>query len=85
MVEKPKDLLCLEGISCLAFNKDLTSIKEYINYLVCILSKKDKDLYIYETENFKDVNSWNLKYILKSVNTNIFNLNNLAFTICILC
>ncbi len=26
-MEKPKDLLCLEGISCLAFNKDFTGME----------------------------------------------------------
>jgi len=33
-MEKPKDLLCLEGISCLAYNKDQTGMNKF-NHSVC--------------------------------------------------
>lgn len=57
-MEIPKDLLIFEGISCISFNKDNTQ---------CVLSKKDKNLYIYDVSSFSDVRDWKLKYVLKSV------------------
>lgn len=57
-MERPKDLLIFEGISCIAYNKD---------YSLCVLSKKDKNLYIYKVNSFSDVTNWQLKYTLKSV------------------
>lgn len=57
-MERPKDLLIFEGISCIAYNKD---------YSMCVLSKKDKNLYIYKVTTFSDVTTWQLKYTLKSV------------------
>ena len=70
-MEKPKDLLCIEGISCMTFNKDFSSTYSIIFIIVCCLSRKDNNLYIYKTNTLTDPSSWELIYTLKSV---IFNL-----------
>lgn len=35
--------------------------------IVCVLSKKDNNLYIYESRKVNDTNTWVLKETLKSV------------------
>jgi hypothetical protein len=62
-MERPSNLIILEGISCLSFNKDRT---------LCVLSKKDKNLYIYKVDLLLDFNKWELIHTLKSVSINIY-------------
>lgn len=52
-----KDLLCLEGVSCLAFNKDFSK---------CVLSKKDNNIYIYDCKNLAEAATWTLSNTLKA-------------------
>ena len=61
-MERPKDLIILEGISCIAYNKDLT---------MCVLSKKDKNLYVYKISNLLNYSEWTLLHTLKSVSNHI--------------
>lgn len=57
-MERPKNLVVLEGISCLAYNPSLS---------MCVLSKKDKNLYIFKVKNLFDYSQWELIYTLKAV------------------
>ncbi len=57
-MERPKNLVVLEGISCLAYNTNLS---------MCVLSKKDKNLYIFKVKNLFDYSQWELIYTLKAV------------------
>lgn len=57
-MDRPLNLAILEGISCMAFNKDFS---------MCVLSKKDKNLYIYKVNSLIDYKQWTLLYTLKSV------------------
>lgn len=50
-IEKPKDLFCLEGISCVSFNKDFTQVA---------LSKKNNLIYIYSIEKLESTSTWKL-------------------------
>ena len=50
--EKPKDLFLLEGISCVAFNKDFTKVA---------LSKKDNIIYIYSYPDLMKTDTWKLE------------------------
>ena len=56
-VQKPKDLFLLEGISCVAFNKDFTQVA---------LSKKDNLIYIYSIKDIMKTDTWKLLYTLDS-------------------
>ena len=49
---KPQDLFLLEGISCMAFNKDFTKVA---------LSKKDNMIYIYSVPNIMKTDTWKLE------------------------
>jgi len=69
-MERPSNLITLEGISCLAFNKDKT---------LCVLSKKDKNLYIFKVDSVLDFNKWTLIHTLKSVSNNKFYIFITAF------
>ena len=55
--QKPKDLFLLEGISCVAFNKDFTQVA---------LSKKDNLIYIYSIKDIMKPDTWKLLYTLDS-------------------
>ena len=55
--QKPKDLFLLEGISCVAFNKDFTQVA---------LSKKDNLIYIYSIKDLMKPDTWKLLYTLDS-------------------
>ncbi len=55
--QKPKDLFLLEGISCVAFNKDFKKVA---------LSKKDNLIYIYEIKDFMKPDTWKLEDTLDS-------------------
>ena len=57
VVQKPKDLFLLEGISIVAFNKDYTQVA---------LSKKDNIIYIYSVPNLMKTETWKLLHTLKS-------------------
>jgi len=57
-MEVPKELVTFNGISAIAFNKDLTQ---------CCLSKKDKYLYVYKITNIDSPSEWKLIHQLKSV------------------
>lgn len=58
-MEAPSNLLSFEGLSCIAYNYD---------YSQCIISKKDKNLYIYEVANEIDkAKEYKLIHTLKSV------------------
>ena len=57
-MDRPLNLVVLEGISCMSFNKDRS---------MCVLSKRDNNLYIYQIEDLFDYNKWVLRYTLKSV------------------
>lgn len=57
-MERPKNLVILEGISCIAYNISLS---------MCVLSKKDKNLYIFKVKNLFDYSQWELIYTLKAV------------------
>ena len=50
--QKPQDLFLLEGISCVAFNKDFTKVA---------LSKKDNIIYIYSIGNLLKTDTWKLE------------------------
>ena len=50
--QKPKDLFLLEGISCVAFNKDFTKVA---------LSQKDNIIYIYSVPNLLKTDTWKLE------------------------
>ena len=60
-MEVPKNLLSFEGISCISFNKDFSQ---------CVISKKDKYLYIFDILSFNDIKDWKLVHTLKSVRKN---------------
>ena len=46
-MEKPKDLLFLEGISCLSFNKDCSSNNIILNpFSVCFIKKGQKFIHL---------------------------------------
>ena len=53
--QKPQDLFLLEGISCVAFNKDFTKVA---------LSKKDNVIYIYSIPNLMKTDTWKLETTL---------------------
>ena len=55
--QKPQDLFLLEGISCMAFNKDFTKVA---------LSKKDNIIYIYSISNLMKPETWKLEDKLDS-------------------
>jgi actin related protein 2/3 complex subunit 1A/1B len=55
--QKPQDLFLLEGISCVAFNKDFTKVA---------LSKKDNIIYIYSVPNLMKTDTWKLEHTLDS-------------------
>ena len=55
--QKPKELFLLEGISCVAFNKDFTQVA---------LSKKDNLIYIYSIKDIMKPDTWKLLYTLDS-------------------
>ena len=55
--QKPQDLFLLEGISCVAFNKDFTKVA---------LSKKDNVIYIYSVPNLMKTDTWKLEDKLES-------------------
>ena len=55
--QKPKDLFLLEGISCVAFNKDFNQVA---------LSKKDNLIYIYSIKDIMKPDTWKLLYTLDS-------------------
>ena len=55
--QKPQDLFLLEGISCVAFNKDFTKVA---------LSKKDNIIYIYSVPNLMKTDTWKLEDKLES-------------------
>ena len=57
-MDRPSNLVVLEGISYMSFNKDKT---------MCVLSKRDKNLYIYKIQDLLDYKKWVLCYTLKSV------------------
>lgn len=50
-IEKPKDLFCIEGISCLSFNGDFTKVA---------LSKKNHLIYIYTIQKLDNTSTWKL-------------------------
>ena len=50
--QKPHDLFLLEGISCVAFNKDFKKVA---------LSKKDNIIYIYSCDNLMKPDTWKLE------------------------
>jgi len=50
--QKPQDLFLLEGISCVAFNKDFTKVA---------LSQKDNIIYIYSVPNLLKTDTWKLE------------------------
>ena len=53
--KKPAGLFELEGISCVAFNKDFTQVA---------LSKKDSFVYIYQVVDFMNPDSWKMLHKL---------------------
>ena len=55
--QKPQDLFLLEGISCLAFNKDFKKVA---------LSKKDNIIYIYKVVDLMKPDTWELEDKLDS-------------------
>ena len=55
--QKPKDLFLLEGISCVAFNKDFKKVA---------LSKKDNIIYIYSVPDLMKTDTWKLEDKLES-------------------
>ncbi len=55
--QKPQDLFLLDGISCLAFNKDFTKVA---------LSKKDNVIYIYSVPDLMKTDTWKLEDKLES-------------------
>ena len=55
--QKPQDLFLLEGISCLAFNKDFKKVA---------LSKKDNIIYIYKVVDLMKPDTWELEDKLES-------------------
>ena len=69
--QKPKDLFLLEGISCVAFNKDFKKVA---------LSKKDNIIYIYEIKDFMKPDTWKLEDKLEAHVQYISGLDWNAFT-----
>ena len=55
--QKPKDLFLLDGISCVAFNKDCSKVA---------LSQKDNIIYIYSVPNLMKTDTWKLETKLEN-------------------